>query len=78
YRGRGIGKTLLRALAQRAAAEGCGRVEWSCLDWNTPAIEFYRAQGACSMDEWKVFRLTGDALLRFAEGKEKDTDAASK
>lgn len=78
YRGQGIGKTLLHALAQRAVAEGCGRVEWSCLDWNTPAIEFYRAQGASSMDEWTVFRLTGEALLRFAEGKEQDTDTAAK
>ncbi|MBQ8577298.1 MAG: GNAT family N-acetyltransferase [Clostridia bacterium] len=67
YRGRGIGQALLRGLAKRAVAEGCGRVEWSCLDWNTPSIEFYRAQGAVPMDGWTVYRLTGEALETFAE-----------
>ena len=51
-----------------AVAEGCGRLEWSVLDWNTPAIEFYRAIGARAMDEWTVYRLAGDALVRFADG----------
>ena len=69
YRGRGIGQALLRGLAKRAVAEGCGRVEWSCLDWNTPSIEFYRAQGAVPMDGWTVYRLTGEALETFAEEK---------
>ena len=66
YRGQGIGKTLLKTLAKTAVAEGCGRVEWSCLDWNTPSIEFYRAHGAVPMDEWTTYRLTGDALTAFA------------
>jgi len=66
YRGQGIGKTLLKTLAKTAVAEGCGRVEWSCLDWNAPSIEFYRAQGALPMDEWTIYRLTGEALTAFA------------
>ena len=66
YRGQGIGKTLLRMLAQKAVSEGCGRVEWSCLDWNAPSIAFYRAQGAVPMDGWTTYRLTGEALERFA------------
>ncbi len=67
YRGMGIGGALLKALARRAVTEGCGRVEWSCLDWNTPSIEFYKGKGAVPMDEWTTYRLTGDALLQFAE-----------
>jgi GNAT superfamily N-acetyltransferase len=63
-RGRGIGKALLLSLAQRAVREGCARVEWSVLDWNKPAIDFYASLGAVPMDEWTVFRLTGDALAR--------------
>lgn len=63
-RGRGIGKALLLGLAQRAVREGCARVEWSVLDWNKPAIDFYASLGAVPMDEWTVFRLTGDALAR--------------
>jgi GNAT superfamily N-acetyltransferase len=63
-RGRGIGKALLLGLAQRAVREGCARVEWSVLDWNKPAIDFYTSLGAVPMDEWTVFRLTGDALVR--------------
>ena len=66
YRGQGIGKTLLKTLAKTAVAEGCGRVEWSCLDWNAPSIDFYRAQGALPMDEWTIYRLTGEALTAFA------------
>ena len=66
YRGQGIGKTLLKSLAKIAVSEGCGRLEWACLDWNEPSIEFYRAQGAVSMDEWTTYRLTGDALTSFA------------
>ena len=62
-RGRGIGKALLLGLAQRAVREGCARVEWSVLDWNKPAIDFYTSLGAVPMDEWTVFRLTGDALV---------------
>jgi GNAT superfamily N-acetyltransferase len=65
-RGHGIGKALLQKLAQIAVERGCGRMEWSVLDWNTPSIDFYRAHGAISMDEWTTFRLHGDALARFA------------
>ena len=66
WRRHGVGRRLLRGLAQRAVAEGCGRLEWSVLDWNEPAIAFYQAIGARPMDEWTVYRLTGDALVRFA------------
>lgn len=66
YRGMGIGKKLLVSLAQIAVEKNCGRVEWSVLDWNEPAIKFYRSVGAVPMDEWTVQRLTGDALTKFA------------
>jgi GNAT superfamily N-acetyltransferase len=66
WRRRGVGRKLLRTLAQIAVREGCGRVEWSVLDWNEPAIRFYQSIGALPMDEWTVYRLTGDALSRFA------------
>ena len=65
-RGHGAGKTLLKELAKIAVARDCGRVEWSVLDWNTPAIEFYEALGAKPQDEWTVYRLTGEALSEFA------------
>ena len=65
-RGRGIGKALLGVLAKRCLDEGLGRLEWWVLDWNTPAIEIYRAQGARMMDEWTVCRTTGDDLARLA------------
>ena len=61
-RGRGIGKALLVLLAKIAVERGCGRMEWSVLDWNEPAIGFYRKLGATTMDEWTVFRLAGPAL----------------
>jgi len=61
-RGRGIGKALLVLLAKIAVERGCGRMEWAVLDWNEPAIGFYRKLGAAAMDEWTVFRLTGAAL----------------
>ncbi len=70
YRGQGIGRKLLKTLAGIAVSEGCGRLEWACLDWNEPSIAFYRAQGAVSMDEWTTYRLTGDALLTFAKEDE--------
>lgn len=63
-RGRGIGRALLAGLARRCVTESLGRLEWSVLDWNTPAIEFYRALGAQPMDEWTVYRLTGEPLAR--------------
>lgn len=62
FRGHGIGKAMLVNLAQRAVREGCARVEWSVLDWNAPSIDFYKSLGAVAMDEWSIFRLTGDAL----------------
>ena len=62
FRGHGLGKALLKNLAQRAVREGCARVEWAVLDWNAPSIAFYRSLGAMPMDEWTVFRLTGEAL----------------
>ena len=67
-RGQGIGRTLLAHLAEVAIARGCGRLEWSVLDWNESAIGFYRALGAVPMDEWTTFRVTGDALRRLAGG----------
>ncbi|HTB19993.1 MAG TPA: GNAT family N-acetyltransferase [Bryobacteraceae bacterium] len=65
-RGKGIGKALLARLAKIALERGYGRVEWAVLDWNTPSIEFYRSLGAVPLDEWTVYRLTGDALARLA------------
>ena len=64
WRGRGIGKALLTAVARLAVQRGCGRFEWAVLDWNTPAIEFYQALGARPLNDWTVFRLTGEALRR--------------
>jgi GNAT superfamily N-acetyltransferase len=66
FRGRGIGKRLLVELAGIAMERGCGRFEWTVLDWNEPAIGFYKSLGAQSMDAWKIFRVTGDALTRLA------------
>jgi len=66
WRGRGVGGALLRHLAGVAVQRGCGRMEWSVLDWNEPAIRFYRSLGARPMDEWTVYRLTGEALARVA------------
>jgi GNAT superfamily N-acetyltransferase len=62
YRGRGYGKAMLEHLAARCVERGYGRFQWWVLDWNEPAIEFYRAMGAVSMDEWTVFRVAGVAL----------------
>ncbi|WP_369934643.1 GNAT family N-acetyltransferase [Xanthomonas tesorieronis] len=68
HRGSGAGKALLRHLARHAVDAGCGRFEWSVLDWNQPAIDFYEAAGAQAQDEWTVYRLQGEALARFAAG----------
>ena len=65
-RGKGIGKDLLRHLAAIAISKGCARMEWSVLDWNTPAIEFYKSLGAVAMDGWTVYRLDERAMERFA------------
>lgn len=66
YRRRGVGRTLLSHVAAIAVARECGRMEWAVLDWNAPAIRVYRGVGARPMDEWTVFRLTGDDLRRLA------------
>lgn len=67
YRGRGYGKALLRKLAQIAVERECGRLEWWCLDWNKPSIDFYLSLGAKPMDEWTVYRVTGETLKKLAE-----------
>lgn len=73
HRGKGYGRALLQALAQLAVARQCGRLEWSVLDWNAPAIGFYRSVGAVVMDEWRICRLTGDGLRMFAADTGKAT-----
>ncbi|HEX7692840.1 MAG TPA: GNAT family N-acetyltransferase [Sphingomonas sp.] len=65
-RGSGVGTALLRHLAGIAIDRDCARFEWAVLDWNTPAIDFYTAMGADSMDEWRIRRVTGDALVKLA------------
>jgi GNAT superfamily N-acetyltransferase len=65
-RGHGHGKALLKALAKLAVERGCGRLEWAVLNWNEPAIEFYKSLGAEPMDEWTVYRLTGDPMRNLA------------
>ena len=67
YRGKGFGKGLLKVLAKITKERGCGRLEWSCLDWNEPSIEFYKALGALPMDDWTVYRVTGDTLENLAK-----------
>ncbi len=66
YRGKGYGKLLLKRLARLTLQRGCGRLEWACLDWNTPSCKFYDSLGAVRMEEWTTYRLTGDALLSLA------------
>jgi GNAT superfamily N-acetyltransferase len=68
FRKQGVGKALLRRLAQIAVQRNCGRLEWSVLDWNKPAIDFYMDIGAKPMSEWTVFRLTEDEMKTFAKG----------
>lgn len=67
YRGRGYGKALLRELARIALERGCGRLEWACLDWNRPSIDFYLSLGAQPMEEWTTYRLTGKTLEDMAK-----------
>ena len=67
YRAKGYGRALLVYLAKIARDRGCGRMEWAVLDWNEPAVEFYRKLGAKPMDEWTVFRLTRDEVAKLAE-----------
>jgi GNAT superfamily N-acetyltransferase len=66
FRGKGVGRALLQRLAQVAQERGCGRLEWSVLDWNEPAIGFYRSLGAIPLDDWTIFRLKDEALSRLA------------
>lgn len=66
YRGKGYGKAILKKLARIAAERGCGRLEWACLDWNRPSIDFYLSLGAAPMDQWTTYRLTGDTLKNLA------------
>ena len=68
-RGKGFGRALLADLARIARDRGCGRMEWAVLDWNDPAIQFYRKLGAIPMDEWTVFRLTGEGLANLAQSR---------
>jgi len=66
-RGKGTGKALLKAVAKLAVERGCGRFEWSVLDWNEPAIGFYKSLGAKPMDDWTIMRVTGEALEKLAQ-----------
>lgn len=67
YRGMGCGKKLITALAAAAVERGCGRLEWSCLDWNRPSIDFYLSLGASPLDDWTVYRVTGERLQKLAD-----------
>lgn len=67
YRGKGYGKAILKKLAQIAVERGCGRLEWWCLDWNKPSIDFYLSMGAEPMEDWTVYRIAGDTLRQLAE-----------
>ena len=67
YRGRGYGKGLLKKLASIAVERGCGRLEWSCLDWNQPSIDFYLSLGAKPLADWTMYRVAGDTLKRLSE-----------
>ena len=66
YRGKGYGKGLIREIAKIAVERNCGRVEWTCLDWNKPSIEFYLSMGAVPMSEWTIYRLAGERLQEIA------------
>ena len=67
HRGKGYGKATLKQLVKIAVERGCGRLEWSCLDWNQPSIDFYLSLGAEQMSDWTAYRLTGDTLRKLAE-----------
>lgn len=66
YRGKGIGSGLLKRIARIAREENCGRVEWAVLNWNRPSIDFYHRLGAVTMEDWRIFRVTGEALEALA------------
>ena len=67
YRGKGYGKAILKKLARIAVERGCGRLEWWCLDWNKPSIDFYLSLGAEPMNDWTVYRITGETLTEMAK-----------
>ena len=67
YRGKGYGKALLKELAKITVERGCGRLEWCCLDWNKPSIDFYLSLGAVPMDDWTIYRVTGNTLKAMAD-----------
>lgn len=67
YRGLGLGKALLKKLAQITVERGCGRLEWYCLDWNKPSIDFYLSLGAVALDDWTTYRIAGETLTKMAK-----------
>ena len=67
YRGKGYGKALLKHLAKTTVERDCGRLEWCCLDWNKPSIDFYLSVGAKPLDDWTIYRMTGNELKNFSE-----------
>ena len=73
HRGKGYGKAILSHLAQIARERGCGRLEWACLDWNKPSIDFYLSLGAVPMDDWTVYRLSGNGLMEMASNRDDHT-----
>jgi GNAT superfamily N-acetyltransferase len=77
HRGKGIGKALLLHVAALAQERGCGRFEWAVLDWNKPAIDFYRSLGARAMDEWTLYRLTGEPLAALAQKRNGKTERSA-
>lgn len=77
FRRRGIARSMIHFLARLAKEQNCGRFEWSVLDWNETAIEFYRSLGAVGLNDWTVFRVTGDALDRLATIEPRDTESKS-
>ena len=76
-RGKGYGRALLVDLARIALDHGCGRMEWAVLNWNEPAIRFYRSLGAKPMDEWTVFRLSGEGIARLAQSEQEKAESKS-
>ncbi len=75
HRGKGYGKAILRRLAQITKERGCGRLEWACLNWNQPSIDFYRSLGAVPMDDWTIYRVSGDALENLAAKRKTEPKA---
>ena len=74
HRGKGLGKAILNHLAQIALERGCGRLEWACLNWNQPSIDFYLSLGAVPMKDWTVYRVTGESLAQLAGERSMEPD----